>query len=134
MANLARKKYENLMEELLQELHKDLKPHFLCWTKADVLKLPPKNEVIVPVSMTAIQKEVYMEILVANKTGAFDTINAEVLDSLGVTMNNLRFTLSISNLLVLCETVVEVLTVTWNNIGGLNKVKLEFQEIHHWCY
>ncbi|KAF8576545.1 hypothetical protein K439DRAFT_1366941, partial [Ramaria rubella] len=62
-ANLAEKKYKNLMEELLQELHEDLKPYFLCRTKADVLKLPPKNEVIVPVSMTAIQKEVYMEIL-----------------------------------------------------------------------
>ncbi|KAF8578409.1 hypothetical protein K439DRAFT_1663741 [Ramaria rubella] len=67
-ANLAalEKKYENLTEELLQELHEDLKPYFLRRTKADVLKLPPKNEVIVPVSMTAIQKEVYKSILSQN--------------------------------------------------------------------
>ena len=28
----------------------------------------------------------------------------------------------------LCETVVEVPTVTWDNVGGFYKVKLELQE------
>ncbi|KLO05487.1 AAA ATPase, partial [Schizopora paradoxa] len=57
-----------------------------------------------------------------------DTIDAEVLDSLGVTMENFRFALSISNPSARRETVVEVPTVTWNDIGGLDKVKLELQE------
>ncbi|KAF8497997.1 hypothetical protein JB92DRAFT_2985471 [Gautieria morchelliformis] len=57
--NALEKKYENLSEELLQELHEALKPYFLRRTKAD-------NEVIVPVSMTAIQKEVYKSILSQN--------------------------------------------------------------------
>jgi len=57
-----------------------------------------------------------------------DTINAKVLDSLGVTMGNFRFALGISNLSALRETVVELPTITWDDIGGLDKVKLELQE------
>jgi len=57
-----------------------------------------------------------------------DTIDAEVLDSLGVTMENFRFALGTSNPSALRETVVEVPTVTWDDIGGLEKVKLELQE------
>ena len=58
-----------------------------------------------------------------------DTIDAEVLDSLGVTMENFRFALSTSNLSALCETIVEVPTITWDDIGGLEKVKQELQEM-----
>jgi transitional endoplasmic reticulum ATPase len=57
-----------------------------------------------------------------------DTIDAEVLDSLGVTMENFRFALGASNPSALRETAVEVPTVTWDDIGGLDKVKLELQE------
>jgi len=57
-----------------------------------------------------------------------DTIDAEVLDSLGVTMDNFRFALGVSNPSALRETVVEVPNVTWNDIGGLDKVKIELQE------
>jgi len=57
-----------------------------------------------------------------------DTIDAEVLDALGVTMENFRFALGASNPSALRETVVEVPTVTWNDIGGLDKVKQELQE------
>ncbi len=57
-----------------------------------------------------------------------DTIDAEVLDSLGVTIENLRFALGTSNPSALRETVVEVPTVKWEDIGGLDKVKLELQE------
>jgi len=57
-----------------------------------------------------------------------DTIDAEVLDSLGVTMENFRFALGASNPSALRETVVEVPTVTWDDIGGLEKVKRELQE------
>ena len=54
-----------------------------------------------------------------------DTINAEVLNSLGVTMDNMWFAPGSSNLSVLRETVVEVPIVTWDDIGGLEKVKQE---------
>jgi len=57
-----------------------------------------------------------------------DTIDAEVLDSLGVTMENFRFALGVSNPSALRETVVEVPNVKWEDIGGLEKVKQELQE------
>ena len=57
-----------------------------------------------------------------------DTIDAEVLDSLGVTMDNFRFALGASNPSALRETVVEIPQVSWDDIGGLEKVKLELQE------
>lgn len=57
-----------------------------------------------------------------------ETIDAEVLDSLAVTMDNFRYALGVSNPSALRETVVEVPTVSWNDIGGLEKVKLELQE------
>jgi len=57
-----------------------------------------------------------------------DTIDAEVLDSLGVTMENFRFALGTSNPSALRETVVEVPTVKWDDVGGLEKVKQELQE------
>ncbi|KAJ3524955.1 hypothetical protein NMY22_g10777 [Coprinellus aureogranulatus] len=57
-----------------------------------------------------------------------DTIDAEVLDSLGVTMENFRFALGVSNPSALRETVVEVPTVTWDDIGSLERVKQELQE------
>ena len=57
-----------------------------------------------------------------------DTIDAEVLDSLGVTMENFRFALGTSNPSALRETVVEIPTTTWDDVGGLEKVKQELQE------
>ncbi|KAJ7241193.1 P-loop containing nucleoside triphosphate hydrolase protein, partial [Mycena haematopus] len=60
--------------------------------------------------------------------GSDDTIDAEVLDSLGVTMDNFRFALGTSNPSALHETVVEVPTVKWDDVGGLEKVKQELQE------
>ncbi|KZV93966.1 P-loop containing nucleoside triphosphate hydrolase protein [Exidia glandulosa HHB12029] len=57
-----------------------------------------------------------------------DTIDAEVLDALGVTMDNFRFALGVSNPSALSETVVDIPTTTWNHIGGLDNVKLELQE------
>ncbi len=43
-------------------------------------------------------------------------------------MENFRFALGVSNPSALRETVVEVPTTTWNDIGGLDKVKQELQE------
>lgn len=76
------KEHEVLTDELVKELHVRLKPYFLRRIKSEVLQLPPKvsfvlvfwvlhlnlsqNEVIVPVSMTPLQKEVYRSILSQN--------------------------------------------------------------------
>lgn len=58
-----------------------------------------------------------------------DTIDAEVLDSLGVTMENFRFALGASNPSALREVaVVEVPNVRWEDIGGLEEVKKELIE------
>ncbi|KAG5438092.1 hypothetical protein PCANB_002941 [Pneumocystis canis] len=57
-----------------------------------------------------------------------DTIDAEVLDSLGVTMENFRFALDVSNPSALRETVVEVPNIRWEDIGGLEDVKAELKE------
>ncbi|KAI8880232.1 transitional endoplasmic reticulum ATPase [Backusella circina FSU 941] len=57
-----------------------------------------------------------------------ETIDTEVLDSLAVTMENFTYALGVSNPSALRETVVEVPTVKWNDIGGLEKVKQELQE------
>lgn len=58
-----------------------------------------------------------------------DTIDAEVMDSLAVTMDDFRYALGKSSPSALRETVVEVPTVTWDDIGGLENVKRELQEL-----
>ncbi|CAH8658706.1 unnamed protein product [Heterobilharzia americana] len=58
-----------------------------------------------------------------------DTIDAEVLNSLAVTMDDFRWALGKSNPSALRETTVEVPNVTWNDIGGLETVKQELQEL-----
>ncbi|XP_028413042.1 transitional endoplasmic reticulum ATPase [Dendronephthya gigantea] len=58
-----------------------------------------------------------------------ETIDAEVLDSLAVNMDDFRYAMGASNPSALRETVVEVPTVTWDDIGGLESVKKELQEL-----
>ncbi|CAM9814431.1 unnamed protein product [Pylaiella littoralis] len=58
-----------------------------------------------------------------------ETIDAEVLDAMAVSMDHFRFSLGVSNPSSLRETVVEVPTVTWGDIGGLAGVKRELQEL-----
>jgi transitional endoplasmic reticulum ATPase len=58
-----------------------------------------------------------------------ENIDAEVLGSLAVSQENFRWALKQSNPSALRETVVEVPTVTWNDIGGLENVKRELQEL-----
>ncbi|KAI8810456.1 P-loop containing nucleoside triphosphate hydrolase protein [Cladochytrium replicatum] len=58
-----------------------------------------------------------------------ETIDAEVLDSLAVTMENFRYAMGISNPSALRETIVEVPNVRWDDIGGLENVKRELQEM-----
>merc|ERR1719495_2506306 len=58
-----------------------------------------------------------------------ETIDAEVLDSLAVTMEDFRYAMGKSTPSAIRETVVEVPTVSWNDIGGLENVKKELQEL-----
>merc|ERR1719186_619499 len=58
-----------------------------------------------------------------------DTIDAEVLDSLAVTMEDFRYAMGKSTPSAIRECVVEVPTVTWNDVGGLTNVKRELQEL-----
>ncbi|KAJ7102108.1 SNF2 family DNA-dependent ATPase [Mycena belliarum] len=59
-------KHETLTEDLIKDLHNRLRPYFLRRIKSQVLKLPPKNEVIVPLSMAPLQKEIYRSVLSHN--------------------------------------------------------------------
>jgi|UniRef100_A0A7S4GAY8 transitional endoplasmic reticulum ATPase len=58
-----------------------------------------------------------------------DTIDAEVLDSMAVTQDHFRHAQGQSNPSSLRETVVEVPNVSWADIGGLENVKAELQEL-----
>jgi len=58
-----------------------------------------------------------------------EKIDAEVLESMSVTMEHFRYALSVSNPSALRETVVEVPTVTWDDIGGLEETKRNLREL-----
>merc|ERR1719191_70883 len=58
-----------------------------------------------------------------------DEIDAEVLDSMAVSQQHFRQALGVSNPSALRETAVEVPNVTWEDIGGLEGVKRELQEV-----
>ncbi|KAH9218901.1 PHD/FYVE-zinc-finger like domain-containing protein [Leptodontidium sp. 2 PMI_412] len=60
-------KYAELTKENLPELHELIRPFFLRRTKLQVLKfLPPMAQVILPVSMSVVQKKLYRSILAKN--------------------------------------------------------------------
>lgn len=58
-----------------------------------------------------------------------ETIDAEVLDSMAVCQDHFKYALGQSNPSSLRETVVEVPTTTWDDIGGLDTVKTELREL-----
>merc|ERR1712003_610189 len=58
-----------------------------------------------------------------------DTIDAEVMDSLAVSMENFRFAMGKSTPSALRENKVEVPDVKWEDIGGLEQTKRELQEM-----
>ncbi|KZO94023.1 hypothetical protein CALVIDRAFT_502015 [Calocera viscosa TUFC12733] len=60
------REYAELDEEKIKQLHTELKPYFLRRIKEDELDLPARNEVIVPLSMSTLQKEVYRGLLSRN--------------------------------------------------------------------
>jgi chromodomain-helicase-DNA-binding protein 4 len=60
-------KYETLTKENVPELHGLIRPFFLRRTKAQVLTfLPPMAQIIIPVSMSIVQKKLYKSILAKN--------------------------------------------------------------------
>lgn len=60
-------KYNQLTQENVPELHEMLRKFFLRRTKAQVLTfLPPMAQIIVPVSMSTVQKKVYKSVLAKN--------------------------------------------------------------------
>lgn len=60
-------RFQNLNQTLITELHNMTRPFFLRRTKAQVLTfLPPMAQIIVPVSMTIVQKKLYRTILGKN--------------------------------------------------------------------
>mmetsp|Transcript_11456 Transcript_11456/g.34415 ORF Transcript_11456/g.34415 Transcript_11456/m.34415 type:complete len:837 (-) Transcript_11456:617-3127(-) len=58
-----------------------------------------------------------------------DNIDAEILNSMAVSNDHFKTALGISNPSALRETVVEVPNVSWDDIGGLENVKRELQEV-----
>ena len=58
-----------------------------------------------------------------------DTIDAEVLDSMAVNQEHFKHALTNANPSSLRETVGEVPTTTWDDIGGLADVKRELREL-----
>ena len=58
-----------------------------------------------------------------------DTIDAEVLDAMAVTNEHFRFAMGSTNPSSLRETVVEIPDVSWDDIGGLEDVKKNLQEM-----
>jgi len=58
-----------------------------------------------------------------------ENIDAEILDSLAVTQDDFRWALGKSNPSALRETSVEVPNVSWEDVGGLENVKRELQEL-----
>lgn len=60
-------KYETLTKENVPELHELLRPFFLRRTKVQVLTfLPPMAQIILPVTMSVVQKKLYRSILAKN--------------------------------------------------------------------
>lgn len=58
-----------------------------------------------------------------------DSIDATILNSMAVTNEHFQTALGTSNPSALRETVVEVPNVTWEDVGGLENVKRELQEV-----
>jgi len=58
-----------------------------------------------------------------------DEIDAEILDSMAVSQEHFRTALGTSNPSALRETVIEVPNISWDDIGGLEGVKKELQEV-----
>lgn len=122
--------YIDMTTANVEELHGRLRPHFLRRTKEEVLKtLPPKYELIVPLSMTPLQKRVYKECLSGE---IHETLNAATgakrQRGLSSIFMNLRKTLNHPYLLDGVETMQPTLADTQAAmIGAAGKLKLFHQ-------
>merc|ERR1719499_1700407 len=58
-----------------------------------------------------------------------ETIDAEILNTLAVTMDNFRFAMGKSTPSAIRETVVETPNIKWDDIGGLEETKRSLQEL-----
>jgi len=61
-----------------------------------------------------------------------DMIDAAVLDALSVNQQHFRQAMEKSNPSALRETVIEIPDVTWDDVGGLEKVKHELKKVIEW--
>ncbi|KAK4049413.1 hypothetical protein OIV83_004146 [Microbotryomycetes sp. JL201] len=75
-------RYAELNPELVEEIRTILKPYFLRRTKDLVLDLPPLTEIVVPVSMSVLQRQIYKNILERN-AAAIEQIYQRALPSTG---------------------------------------------------
>ncbi len=61
-----------------------------------------------------------------------DTIDAAILDALSVSQTHFRLAMDKANPSALRETVIEIPNVTWEDVGGLEKVKAELKKVIEW--
>ncbi|MFS7940400.1 putative vesicle-fusing ATPase [Helianthus anomalus] len=82
-------------------------------------------------NLAAVCTEVALQ-CIREKTDVIDledeSIDAEILNFLAVTNEHFQTALGTNNPSVLRETIVKVPNVSWEDIGGLENVKLELQE------
>lgn len=75
--------------EIVQQLHKILKPFLLRRTKAEVEKsLPPKKEIHIKVGLTEIQKNLYKKLLTSSLLNESKTIYKNIIMQLRKTCNH----------------------------------------------
>ncbi|GAA6035092.1 hypothetical protein JCM8097_002180 [Rhodosporidiobolus ruineniae] len=69
-------RFAELTRALVEEVREMLKPHFLRRTKNLVLNLPPLTDIVVPVSMTVLQRSIYRGILERNASAIQSVIQS----------------------------------------------------------
>ncbi|KAI9333127.1 hypothetical protein BDR26DRAFT_912331 [Obelidium mucronatum] len=85
---------ENIKDDdsIIPKIHEYLRPYFLRRTKKEVLTfLPPKAEVVVPIQLTVVQKELYKAVLAKNFS---------LLRSIGVQGNGEKAAAPLKNILM----------------------------------
>jgi len=71
---------EDRNAEIVQQLHKILKPFLLRRTKQEVEKtLPPKKEIYIKIGMTQIQKSIYKKLLTSNLINESKTVYKNII-------------------------------------------------------
>jgi transitional endoplasmic reticulum ATPase len=105
---------------------------FLQMLQVDLEKIAHNTHGFVGADLAALCTEAALQ-CIREKMDVIDledeTIDAEVLNSMSVTNEHFQTALGISNPSALRETVVEVPNVSWSDIGGLENVKRELQEV-----